>query len=530
MERGQALPPATERIEASPPSLRSEPIVTLQEILGGRYFWLLLFYSASLLTITSAIAAQRHLWWDEIEVYYVAMLPSFDAIRQTLFSGVDWQPPTYYLPLYWLCKWFGASPLVLRSIAIFPYWLATLVLYVIVARRATPVHGFIAMLFPSLTLAFSYAFEARPYALVLLFTACAFLAWDLTHEEQTRRFALVALPLSLGAAFAVHYNASLVAIPLIAGEAIRAARRRAVDFPVVFAIVFSAWPVIFLLPHMLTLRHFSGTPSGLPLLGRLSVVYQSLFRNAILLFSGLCAALAYWFALRQKNSDKDRISAADFDPVVLAASAMFLVIPIVYCAISYFSRTYYPRYVLETVIGTAIFLALLFHGVHRAVPRMARVLAVVFAITAAYIAIHRLRVPDETDWGTYSTYSDLFSRSNQAVYGSTEPLILGQGPYLVALRYGDEDLRRRAFHLISDVPIDVDRVAGYDRMFYRGLANALPKPSHLADYESFTRQHRRFLLYNPDRWLLQRLLADGEEVKVKAALEYGPLYSVVLKQ
>jgi hypothetical protein len=281
---------------------------------------------------------------------------------------------------------------------------------------------------------------------------------------------------------------------------------------------------------MLTLRHFSGTPSTLSLLGRLSVVYQSLFRNPILLFFGLCAALACWFALRQKNSDKDRISAADFDPVALAASAMFLVIPMAYCTISYFSHTYYPRYVLETVIGAAIFLALLLHGVHRAVPRLARVLAAVFAITAVYIAMHRLRVPDETDWGTYSTYSDLFSRSNQAVYGSTEPLILGQGPYLVALRYGDEDLRRRAFHLVSDVPIDVDRVAGYDRMFYRGMERALPTPSHVSHYESFKRQHRRFLLYNPDRWLLQRLLADSEDVKVRAALEYGPLYSVVVKQ
>jgi hypothetical protein len=261
----------------------------------------------------------------------------------------------------------------------------------------------------------------------------------------------------------------------------------------------------------------------------LSVVYQSLFRNPILLFFGLCAALACWFAVQPKNSGKDRISTADFDPVALAASAMFLVIPIAYCAISYFSHTYYPRYVLETVIGAAIFLALLLQGVHRAVPRLASVLAAVLAIAAVYIAMHRLRGPDETDWGTYPTYSDLFNRNNQAVYGSTEPLVLGQGPYLVALRYGDQDLRRRAFHLVSDVAIDADPVAGYDRRFYRGLERALPTPSHLADYESFRRQHHRFLLYNPDRWLLQRLLADGEDVKVKAALEYGPLYSVVVK-
>jgi len=42
--------------------------------------WLLLLYSVLLLSITGVIAARRHLWWDEIEVYYVVTLPNLESM------------------------------------------------------------------------------------------------------------------------------------------------------------------------------------------------------------------------------------------------------------------------------------------------------------------------------------------------------------------------------------------------------------------------------------------------------------------
>lgn len=85
-------------------------------------------------------------------------------------------------------------------------------MYFMAARRATPLYGSLAMIFVSIKAAFSYAFEARPYALVL--------SWQATQEKRIRRLALPALALSLAAALAVPYNACLVALPLLVGEAI----------------------------------------------------------------------------------------------------------------------------------------------------------------------------------------------------------------------------------------------------------------------------------------------------------------------
>jgi hypothetical protein len=504
--------------------------LSLRQILGGRYFWLLLLYSVSLLAITGTIAAKRHLWWDEIEVSFVATLPNLKVMWHALGSGVDWQPPTYYFPLHYLCKWFGASPFVLRSIAVFPYWLATLVVYVTVARRTTPLHGFVAMVFPSLTFAFSYAFEARPYALVLLFTACTFLCWQLTREQRWRRLALPGLALSLGAAFGIHYNACLIALPLLAGEAIRAARRRVFDIPVLTAICCGAWPVVFLLPRILVLRDFAGASSTpVSTLGKMLIAYQSLFSYPVLISFGVLALLAVWFAIPRKGEADDRLLASRFDSLSLAASGVFLIIPIAYCGIAHFSKTYYPRYVIETVIGAAIFLALLLHGAHRAAPRLSGVLLTIVAVAAVCIAVHRLRAPDEDDWGTFAHYRDLFDANTKALYNSKDPVVLGQGPYLLTLRYGNEELRGRAFHLLSDSGRYADPMAWYDRIFYRALEPGLPVPSHLINYKRFMREHQRFLLYNPDGWVLARLLSDGQDVKIQALLERDILYSVVVK-
>ena len=416
----RAVPLTAEDEEFAP--LRS------RQILGGRYFWALLIYSAILLSLIGTIAARRHLWWDEIDVYYVATQPTFSAISRSLSSGLDWQPPTYYIPLYYLVKWFGATPLVLRSIAIFPYWLATLVVYFAVARRTTPIYGFMAMLFPSLTLAFTYSFEARPYALVLLFSACAFLSWQLTQETRARRFALPALSISLAAAFACHYNACLAALPLLAGEVILAARRRAFDFPVLLSICCGAFPVVFLFPNILAHRNFAVVPSNLSLIGRLDSTYQALFFPFTLLSFGILAMLGVWLALRRKNSRDQRVLVSDFESLPLAVGGMFLVIPVVFCVASHFTQTYYPRYVLETVIGAAIFLAFVVHGVRREAPHLASVLVVIFLAVAIFTAVRRLRTPDEYAWGTFAFYAELFDRNTKPVYDSKDPCYSDRAP------------------------------------------------------------------------------------------------------
>jgi hypothetical protein len=61
------------------------------------------------------------------------------------------------------------------------------------------------------------------------------------------------------------------------------------------------------------------------------------------------------------------------------------------------------------------------------------------------------------------------------------------------------------------------------------MAMLPPGRIHAPEYATFIREHRHFLLYDPDPWLLKRLAADGEEIKAQSLLENGPLYSVSIK-
>jgi hypothetical protein len=91
-------------------------------------------------------------------------------------------------------------------------------LYYAVSRRTSPLYGFIAALALPCTVAFQYSFEARPYALVLLFSACSFVAWQFAKEGRWRILSVSALAITLAAAISVHYNAVLIVIPILIGE------------------------------------------------------------------------------------------------------------------------------------------------------------------------------------------------------------------------------------------------------------------------------------------------------------------------
>ncbi len=507
-------------------------IIGFQQLFGGYRLWCLLIYSLLILLVTGAIAVKRHLWWDEIVVYYIATLPNPKAIWHALLSGADWQTPTYYFVVHYLCAWFGPSPLVLRSIAIVPYWLATLVLYFTVARRTSPLYGFLAMLFPSLTIAFYYSFEARPYALVLLFTACTFLCWQLTKEERFRRFALPALCLSLAATVCVHYNACLIVLPLLAGEAVLALRKRRVDFPVLISIVGAAAPVMLLLPHILAIKRFAVTFSADTNFDALADIYFVLFARFMVLAVPIGTASIIWLALprsrRHDNKDPRRPENRLVSPTMVAATT-FLTLPVIYFALSFVTHTLNVRYVLETVIGAAVCFALALYSVRHAAPHLASIMLVVLALGVSLYSAKRLRAPDETNWRTFAACSELFDHNNKAVYDSNDPLLLGGGSYLIVFHYGNEDLRRRSFYLMSDPGVKTPWLTQFSRITYTAFKSILPGQMQVPYYSSFLRQHRHFLMYDPEPWLLNQLISDGYNVRVQKVLEHGPLYSVTAK-
>ena len=485
-------------------------------------WWLLALYSIFLLAATSYIARHRHLWFDEIDTLFIGTLPNLKAIWNVLLLGTDGQPIGFYVPVHLSYLLFGASEFSARLCGIVPFWLTTLVLYYAVSRRTSPLYGFVAALSLPCTVGFQYAFEARPYALVLLFSACSFVAWQFAKEGRRRILALLALAITLAAAISVHYNAVLIAIPILIGELAYTIRKRNIDWGVVMAICASGLPILFLLPHIHAIQVYSKSYWSHTTFGALSDIYFALFTKFIVFVMLGCAAAGFWAGLSRKRS---RSINAEFGALPfheLAAAGAYFLLPLACFVLSFYTKALHYRYVIATVIGVSLFVPFILWIFRSILPAVTAVLCAVLVVNLLITALIRMTISDENTWGAYVNYSELFDPTKE-IYQSKQALVLGDGPFLVIAKYGNSTLRDRSFYLLNKArPTNSEIV-------FRGLRNAVQGPFNLVELGEFERAHRSFLMYDPESWLLNQILAEGNLVTVRANWVHGPLYEVTVR-
>lgn len=197
---------------------------------------LLCLYSIDVLVRSSV----RPLWFDELISYHVARLPTLVDIWLALEQTADAHPPLSHLMMrtaHWV---FGPGELGSRVPAALMFGIMSWCIYVFVGRRIGRAYGAVAMLFAWLTWGYEYSYEARPYALLMGFSALSFVFWRGAIEGRHRRWALGGLACSLAAALSTHFYAILLFVPLGVGELTRTLRQEKIDRPV--------WLVLLLTP------------------------------------------------------------------------------------------------------------------------------------------------------------------------------------------------------------------------------------------------------------------------------------------
>ncbi len=492
---------------------------------GRKVAWLLLtIYSVFLLLTTTYIAVYRHLWFDEVDTSFIGTLPSLHAIWNNLLLGTDGQPIGFYVPVHLFYVLFGSSSLAIRLCAIIPFWLTTLLLYYAVARRTSALYGLVAALMPAFTVAFQYSFEARPYALVLFFCVCSFIAWQFAKENRMRVLSAPAIGIALAAAICVHYNAVLLVFPLLAGEAVYTIRSRKIDVGVLLAICLSGLPLLFLLPHIHAIHAYSKSYWSHSNFSTLSDIYFALSAKLLVLGFIGCVGFGLWAALSMNRIREIRAELSTIPAYEMAAAGSYLLLPIACFVLSLYTKALHYRYVIATVIGFAIFIPFTLWIFRNHLRRLTEALCILMALSLIYTAMSRMRTPDEDSWGTYASYSELFDPRTKAIYNSDKALVLGDGPFLVAAKYGAPALRQRLFY-----PVDRKNWNRNSPVVFRGLRNVVPGPFQLVALNQFEREHHSFLMYDPESWIYERLIAEGDNVRVIADLEHNSLYEVTLK-
>jgi hypothetical protein len=470
---------------------------------------------AILIWLSLKASAARPFWFDELLTFYTARLPDFEAIWLALSGAADIQPPLFYLTTAAAQKLFGSNEVATRLPALAGYLLMTVCLYLFVRRRTNALFGFVAALFPAVTEAFRYSYEARPYGLLLGFSALALLCWQQAISAGTgghRKLGLAGLWLSVSLAVSFHYYAVLVLIPIGIGEAVRAVRRRALDIPIAVAAGLGGLAAVAYLP---LIRAGVAVHSGHPWS---AVTLRLIFDAFQFALAPAAVPLAFSFVALYPLHWLDRAAEPAMEGTGLTAAETgaclgFVLLPVFgYLAARAVTHMLAERYVISLVVGVAVLFAC---ALYRATGGRAIAGLALAAILGGTFLGRQIARPQAAN--PYATLT--LPRQDRDL-----PLAMASGlDFVPQLYYGNPDVKSRItcvelathYHGADEVESDI-RIAGPD--FHWPVMR----------YGEFMRKYPRFfLLARPStNWIAAKLRADGARLEFAASQDEATLYLV----
>ena len=223
-------------------------------------YLILALFSGLYFAATCFRASRKLFWFDELFTLYMARLPDMGSIWSALKQGVDLNPPLFYGFVKWSESLFGEGHVGTRLPAILGFWICCLCVFRFVSSRTTVTGGIIGMLFPMVTTAYFYAYEARPHGIVFGCAGLALICWQAAIRDRQRTWWLVGLFASLLCAVLNHPYAILLLVPLGMAESVRSVMIRRIDWAIWLAMVSSLTGVLFYLP---LLHAVKAGPAGL---------------------------------------------------------------------------------------------------------------------------------------------------------------------------------------------------------------------------------------------------------------------------
>ena len=301
--------------------------------------------------VTLGLAHVKPLWNDELFTFYIARRPGMRGVWDALLTGAEQLPPLFYAITKASAGIFGYTHTGLRLPEILGFWLMSASLYAVTRRFASAPYAILAAVFPLLTGAFDYAYEARPYGLVLGFCGVALWCWFEATEGPRRSLAIVGLAGSLAAALTCHYYAILAFLPFAAGEAVRSWRHRRLDIPVLVAFLIALAPLPFLFPLLKAAHAYAATFWARPHWGGMAGFYQAVLYPSELLLYAAPLALAVHILTRNESAGgaERRLPISNSGLVVLLGFALLPAAAIILAKT--ITHAYTDRHAMIAVIG-----------------------------------------------------------------------------------------------------------------------------------------------------------------------------------
>jgi hypothetical protein len=458
------------------------------------------------------------LWQDEFLTLAVAKTGTWTGILNALSSGADFNPPLHYWMAAATMSVFGESSVALRLPATLGFVTFLVCLFIFARRRMPPLIGLIATLIPICMATRSYAWDARPYGLLLGYLGVSLVAWQAASERTLRFITIPILSLALIAAAFTHYYGLLLILPFAAAEACRQFLQRRLDGPMIAALLLPFCVPLVLLNLIRTqkayLQHAYFTDvSPFDLLR----VYGDFAMEPALIVALACIVLLLSRSPASAQPPEGQHQARGFlapEIVVVVVLASLPVIGLV--AARAVTHVYIYRYFIGAIGGISLaFAAAIFAGARR-YPAIGFWSA---AVLCAYVLL----------FSAYQVRSRPVNRaSGLAQVGSSEGPILieNTNDYLVA-RYYEPALRARLWYIAD--PRESFRLLGYDANEIPVLALKKLEGLQVDSFDGFTSLHPTFTFVpssGGNGYVLRDLLERHFQLTANQLVDGAVVYSV----
>jgi len=450
-------------------------------------------------------AASRPLWFDEILTKLISSQPNVKGMWNLLSHGVTSHPPTFYLIEHFMAILGGNDRITYRLVSIASFLCVMACMFIFVRRRTGGLVAVISVSSLPLTLLYTYyAFEARPYAIMV---ACIALAL-LCYERVDSWGGALLFAVCLVAASSLNCYAGFAFFPFGLSELIRFVTERKFRPQVWLAFVlgvltyFPFWPLLHVQQLIFGVHSFAA-PTLFGLANSLGEVVHmdGIFASA--LFAATLTYLIYLafsgeFHTRQKVASRSGFSLCD---VVLTIG--FLAIPIMtYIVAKIANGALNGRYVVTTSLGVCLVLSLILSRLGK--PAILSVGLFVFCIFTFQEGMHVRYVMRP------QAHIDFLESPAQMSENMDIPLVISYGIDFLPAWYRSSDARKSHLFFLSDAA-EQFAASGSDTTTVQMQTLKYLPLMNVDAFSEFARDHRKFLLYSTGesqdfwpRWLLQR--------------------------
>ncbi len=472
------------------------------------------------------VAISKPLWFDEIFTFELSKL-SFREIVTALHSGLDDTPPLYNWINRICVLLLGESRFAIRLPSLIGCWVMALCLFLFVRKRLPALYAFIAMLCPFWLSVRVYAFEARPYGMLLGLTAAALLLWQHAVEGQrVRKPALAGLAICMAAGSSVHFYFILLLVPLALGEAVRSFGTGRAQLTVWLAFVSCLVTLPFHYRIIIDALSYSGDLWSRPAWRHIPEFY--LDEMGSLLLPGiflLCSAVLYLAAAPARRTVPASSLPCGFRDYEVAAIVGFLIVPAVAISTAIMQTGIFVfRYALIAALGASLLAAVVTALGDRAVPSAGALLFLMFSLKFAAFQVSRV-LPGHID-------NSIPSLIAEAQHEQLPIVMAGPIDYLEVVHRAPRALAARLYY-VADAQL-ARQYAGSAAADRGLLILQKRRLLNVRSYEEFISEHGEFLVYSKPadkeetnfEWLPAKLAEDKRPIFLRRLRGRESLYQV----